>query len=364
MKNWLTLLSIAGLAVAATGNSVADVVADLGLRAAPEPVRTDPRWSPEGPIVVRVLSPAQLEALQQAAGKARLIGVTNEAEALAAATDATAVLGFCSAALLEAAPKLRWLQLYSAGAENCVGLPGIRDGKVLLTNLQRVSSPTIAEHVLAMTLALARGLAPHVAAQATGNWDPSLVPRQGRLEVSGRTMLVVGLGGIGTEVARRADALGMQVIAVRASGRPGPDFVAEVSTPDKLLEMAARADVVVNSVPLTAATEGLFDQAVFNAMPPRAYFINVGRGRSVDTDALVAALRNKSIAGAGLDVTEPEPLPADHPLWALPNVIITPHVAAQSDRIVGRVFAVVEENLRRYVAGEPMLSVVDPEAGY
>jgi phosphoglycerate dehydrogenase-like enzyme len=341
-----------------------DLVKQLGLRAAATPVREDARWSTEGPIVVRILAPEQLTALQAAAGDTPLIGAMTEAEALQAANNATAILGFCSAALLDAAPKLHWLQLYSAGAENCVGLPQIRNGDVLLTNLQRVSSPTIAEHVLAMMLSLARGMPPHIAAQATGDWNPGLVPSTSRVELSGRTLLVVGLGGIGTAVAQRADALGMRVIAVRASGRPGPDFVIEVAKPDRLLEMAARADVVVNSVPLTPATEGVFDEAFFAAMRSSAFFINVGRGGSVVTQDLVDALQDGAIAGAGLDVTEPEPLPADHPLWRLPNVIITPHVSAQSDRIFDRVFAVVAENLRRYVEGDPMLSVVDPTAGY
>ena len=340
------------------------IVEELGLRAAPGPVRDDARWAPEGPIVVRVLSAQQLAALQQVAGEVPLIAAASEAEALAYIDDATGLLGFCSATLLDAAPQLRWIQLYAAGAENCVGLSRVRNGEVMLTNLQRVSSPTIAEHVMALTLALTRGLAPHIATQATGDWNQALVPLQQRIELGGRTMLVVGLGGIGTAVARRAHAFGMRVIAVRASGRPGPDVVAEVARPERLLEMAAQADVVVNSVPLTPATVGLFDSDFFKAMPESAYFINVGRGRSVVTDDLVVALRDGEIAGAGLDVTDPEPLPPDHPLWTLPRVIITPHVAAQSDRIFDRVFAVVAENLRRYVAGEPMLSVVEPERGY
>jgi phosphoglycerate dehydrogenase-like enzyme len=341
-----------------------DIVTELGLRAAPAPVRTDPRWAPGGPIVVRVLAAQQLASLQQAAGDVRLIGVANEAEALAAIDDATALLGFCSAELLDAAPRLRWVQLYSAGVEKCVGLTQIRSGAILLTNGQRVSSPTIAEHTLGMMLTLTRGLAPHISAQSRAEWNPELVPRQNRLEINGRTMLVVGLGGIGTEVARRAHALGMRVIAIRASSRAGPDFVAAVGTPDDLLPFAAQADVVVASVPLTSATRGLFDAEFFRAMSPQAFFINVGRGQSVVTDDLVAALRSGHIAGAGLDVTDPEPLPPDHPLWRLPNVVITPHVSAQSDRIVERVVAVARENLRRYVAGEPMLSVVDPKRGY
>lgn len=342
----------------------ADIVTELGLQAATSPVSDDPRWSPGGPIVVRVNSPELLAQWQTVAGDTALVAAASEADALAVIGDATAIIGFCSEALVAAAPRLRWVQLYSAGSENCVSLPGIADGNILVTNMQRVSSPQIAEHAIGMLLALTRGLPRYMAMQPEGRWSPELVPASARWEISGRTLLVVGLGGIGTEVARRAHALGMHVIAIRASGRPGPEFVAEVGRPDELLAMTARADAIVNSVPLTAETQGIFNQQFFSAMAPHAYFINVGRGQSVVTDDLVAALRDGSIAGAGLDVTDPEPLPPGHALWSLPNVIITPHVAAGSDRVLQRLLAVAEENLRRYIAGEPMLSVVDPERGY
>jgi phosphoglycerate dehydrogenase-like enzyme len=364
MKRTACALTTLLAAFAMTPAWAQGIVEELGLQAAPTAVRDDPRWAPQGPIVVRVMSAQQLEVLQRIAGDVPLIAATNEQEALAGISDATALLGFCSPTLLDAAPRLRWLQLYAAGVERCVSLPRVRDGEILLTNMQRASSPQIAEHVMGMLLALSRGLAPHIAAQASGDWNPELVPMSERRELGGRTLLVVGLGGIGTEVARRAHALGMRVIAVRASGRAGPDFVAAVHRPDALLTVAATADVVVNSVPLTPDTDGLFDAKFFDVLPDHAYFINVGRGRSVVTDDLVTALRDGRLGGAGLDVTDPEPLPPEHPLWSLPNVIITQHVAALSDRVVERLFAVAAENLRRYLAGEPMLSVVDPERGY
>ncbi len=298
------------------------------------------------------------------AGDVELIGAITAADALAAVGRATALMGFCSAELLDAGPKLRWVQLYSAGAERCLPLPRIAGGEILLTNMQRVSSQQIAEHVIGLLLALTRGLAPYMQAQLRGDWDPQAVPMNRRWEIGGRQMLVVGLGGIGTEVARRAHALGMQVSAIRASGRPGPEFVAEVARPDELLSYAARADVVVNSAPLTTATRGLFDAAFFAAMPAHGLFINVGRGASVVTEDLVEALENGKLGGAGLDVTDPEPLPASHPLWQAPNVIITPHVAAGSDKVLTRLIGVARENLRRYLAGEPMLSVVDVSRGY
>jgi phosphoglycerate dehydrogenase-like enzyme len=183
-------------------------------------------------------------------------------------------------------------------------------------------------------------------------------------ELQGRTMLVVGLGGIGTQVAKRAHGLGMRVIATRNSSRKGPNYVDYVGLSDELHKLAAEADVVVNSTPLTPATTGMFDKKFFAAMKPGSYFINVGRGKSVVTADLVEALNSGSIGGAGLDVQDPEPLPMDHPLWTARNVVITPHISASSDEQMKRFWLLVRENLRRYVNGEKMLNVVDIKRGY
>jgi phosphoglycerate dehydrogenase-like enzyme len=177
-------------------------------------------------------------------------------------------------------------------------------------------------------------------------------------------MLVVGLGGIGTEVARLAHAAGMRVTAIRSSRRWGPPFVAKVGLTEDLEAWLAEADVVVNCLPLTEATARVFDAEMFEAMRDDALFINVGRGGTVDTDALIEALVEGRIAGAGLDVTDPEPLPDGHPLWEAPNLIITPHYSAWSDVGRERRWLLYRENLRRFSAGEPLLSVVDPERGY
>jgi phosphoglycerate dehydrogenase-like enzyme len=234
----------------------------------------------------------------------------------------------------------------------------------VLTNLQRAMGPSIAEHSIAMMMALARGLPVFGRQQQAGRWDGGEAITSRMREVGGRTMLVVGLGGIGTEVARRAHGLGMRVIATRNSSREGPDFVAKVGLSGELNALAAEADVVVNATPLTPETTGIFDEAFFAAMKPGGYFITIGRGASTRTDALIAALRSGQLAGAGLDVTDPEPLPADSPLWGMSNVIITPHVSASSDQQLERIIVVVAENLRRYVAGEPLLNVVDIARGY
>ena len=155
----------------------------------------------------------------------------------------------------------------------------------------------------------------------------------------------------------------MQVLGTRNSSREGPDYVDYVGLAHELPELVERADVVINSLPLTEATSGLFDAAMFARFRDGAYFVNVGRGGTVETDSLVEALVSGHIAGAGLDVTDPEPLPADHPLWQMPNVIITPHISARGfDREWLRF--IIEENLRRYVAGDTLLNEVDPARGY
>jgi len=156
----------------------------------------------------------------------------------------------------------------------------------------------------------------------------------------------------------------MRVTATRASGRSGPDFVSYVGLPDELLKLTREADFVVNCAPLTPQTTAIFDREFFAAMKHSAYFINVGRGRSAVTADLVAALREGTIAGAGLDVVDPEPLPPDSPLWQLPNLILTPHVSGNTPVSQEQFAALLRENLRRYVAGEPMLAVVDVERGY
>jgi len=273
--------------------------------------------------------------------------------------------GPCDASVLEAGASLKWIQAPSAGVEWCA-LSELRQRGILLTNAQRLYGPPIAEHVIGMMLVFSRGLPAYLDAQHGGRWDPAAVTSTGRSPwlVEGKTMLVVGLGGIGTEIARRAHALGMHVLATRNSRREGPEFVEYVGLAGEAVTLAARADVVVDALPLTDETRGMFDAAFFAAMKPTAIFINVGRGGTVATDDLVGALRSGKIAGAGLDVTDPEPLPPNHALWTIPNVIITPHIASDADDIERRITLLFVENLRRYVAGERMLSVVDLERGY
>jgi len=177
-------------------------------------------------------------------------------------------------------------------------------------------------------------------------------------------MLVVGLGGIGTETAKRAHGLGMKVIATRNSSRKGPEYVDYVGLSGELLALAKQADIVVNTVPLTEKTTGLFDATFFDAMKESAYFINIARGKSVVTEELLQALQSGELAGAGLDVVDPEPLPKEHPLWTQARVIITPHVAYRSEQLRERNILLAIENLKRFIAGKPIYSVVNTKRGY
>ncbi len=346
-------------------SAVQSMVEELGLVESGVPVRESEGWSPPEKVVARVNKPEQLAAMQAVAPGVEIVAVTSREEALAEVIDAQVLLGFCDEEILAAAPELAWVQVYWAGVEDCVSIPGMRSGGKILTNGQRIGSPALAEHAIALMMALARGLDVYHASQMAGAWQREADLGSGEfLELEGRTVLVVGLGGIGMQTAKRAHGLGMRVIATRGSSREGPAYVDYVGLADEVNQLASQADVVINTAPLTEQTRGMFNAEFFAAMKPTAYFISVGRGASTVTADLIAALEKGEIAGAGLDVTDPEPLPEGHPLWTTPRVIITPHTAGRSDRSRDRLFLLVQENLRRYVAGDPLLSVVDIERGY
>jgi phosphoglycerate dehydrogenase-like enzyme len=345
----------------------AELIERFELRESATPVRERPGWAP--PTRIAVADVAAADFLRKIAPDAEIVGVPglrNFSAMVDAVEGADVLIGLCSPEIVERGKDLRWIQLLNAGAETCTSVPEVAERGILVTNLQRIQGPHMAEHAIAMMLALARGLAHFSPQQHAGAWTLGLreLGDLQLLEVEQKTLLVVGLGGIGTEVAKRAAGLGMRVQATRNTRREGPAYVEYVGLPHELLELAANADVVVNSTPLTAETRGMFDAEFFRAMKETAYFINIGRGESVVTDDLVAALRTGAIAGAGLDVTDPEPLPPGHPLWSMTNVILTPHIATSSDFRDQRTVTLVAENLRRYLRGDRMLSVVDLEQGY
>jgi phosphoglycerate dehydrogenase-like enzyme len=346
-------------------SDVRAMIADLGLREGRVAARDMPGWSGLRKVVVRLEGTELLPVLQAAAPGAEIVAVQSVDAAVAEIGDAQALIGFCDEAILAAGQELHWIQIYWAGIDSCVGNPSLHSGDKVMTNGQRIASPALADHAIALMMALARGLDLYHANQVQGKWQPDVgLAGADFMELAGRTALVVGLGGIGTQTAKRAHGLGMRVIATRNSRREGPPYVAYVGLADETIELARQADVVINTAPLTDATRGMFDAAFFAAMKPTAFFISVGRGASTVTEDLVAALEKGDIAGAGLDVTDPEPLPPNHPLWTAPRVIISPHTGGRSDRGRDRLFRLVAENLRRYAAGDPLLSVVDIERGY
>lgn len=353
------LIGALGAGTAPAEAPAADPAATLGLQPAPQPVRDRPGWRPPRLVLVNPELHELLGQLQQVAPGVRFIEVSAATPRELAAADAT--LGVCSEQVLQQAKHLQWIQWLAAGVEGCTRQLRSREPRPLLTNMQRIAGPSMAEHVIGMMLALAHRLDYFMRQQQQAHWDQD--PPQ-LSDLDGKTVLIVGLGGIGTEVARRAHALGMRVIATRASSRSGPDFVSYVGLPEELPRLTPQADYVVNCAPLTAQTTGIFDRAFFNTMKPGAYFLSVGRGRSTVTADLAAAVATGRIAGAGLDVVDPEPLPADSPLWHLPNVIITPHIAGNTPFSEEQRLMLLRENLRRYVAGEPMLAVVDIDRGY
>lgn len=368
-SKYLATLLLIGLLVASPcvqaqqpATPAAALIAEFGLIEADKPARESPGWRAPKKIIVAG-NMFSLAALQAVAPGVEFITISNPANPGRDISDVDAVLGACSQELLNNAKRVHWVQVMSAGVEQCVNLPVVQQRQLLLTNMQRADSAVIGEHAIALAMALSRNLSKFVVNQQQGRWAGRGDAGSMRT-LKDKTLLVVGLGGIGTEVAKRGYALGMKVTATRASGKQGPEYVSYVGLSDELLTLAKDADVIVNAAPLTPATTGLFDAKFFAVLKPSAYFINVARGQSVVTPALIAALNEKRLAGAGLDVTDPEPLPAGHALWRAPNTIITPHVAGSSDLPRDKQQAIVLENLRRYVAGEKMLSVVDLKRGY
>lgn len=268
-----------------------------------------------------------------------------------------------TADLLAAAPRLRWIQATMVGAEGFL-IPELAQSTITLTNFSGISAPNIADHVLAMLLAFARGLRPLLLRQDRRAWLEPHEQAPATFEPAGQTMGVVGFGDIGQATAEKAHALGMRVLATDKQPGDPPPYVERLLPSDGLPDLLAHSDHVVLSLPLTKATRGLIGQRELAAMRRSAYLYNVGRGEVVDQDALIAALQNKGVAGAGLDVVTPEPLPPDSPLWAMPNVLITGHTATQTPLYWERGIELLVDNVRRFLAGQELRNVVDTQAGF
>jgi phosphoglycerate dehydrogenase-like enzyme len=377
-SKWRVALLVTGwmggmAALAATPQAGADVAGVLqrhGIEAHATPARQLPGWRAPRKILLLQFTPrwSQIEAFRAAARDADVLIARDVASAVAAAPDADAIIGYnpeiCDARIIGAARNLQWLASLSAGVEDCMDLPVVKARRLLVTYMRGIDSPVIAEHAIALMLGLAHGLDRFAVDTSRAIWSRTSAAAVPMQFLEGKTMLVSGLGGIGTEVARRAHGLGMRVVATRVGGTGKPAFVDHVGQPDELLTLARTADVIVSAVPLTPATTNMYDRQFFSVLKPTAYFINIARGASVVTDELMRALNEGRLAGAGLDVVEPEPLPADHPLWKSPRILFTPHVSASSDLPGTARWTVAVENVRRYVAGEALLNVVDLERGF
>lgn len=274
---------------------------------------------------------------------------------------AQVILGNVPAAMLHGSPALEWLQTNSAGVEPYIQ-PGVLAGDTLLTNATGAYGLAIAEHMLGMLLELFKKLELYRDAQKSGAWQS-----QGAVKaVYGSTVLVLGMGDIGGEFAARCKALGAKVIGVRRSPRPCPEYADEVHLLEDLDSLLPQADVVAITLPGTDATRGLMSRERLAKMKEGAVLLNVGRGFIVDTEALCDALERGHLSGAGVDVTDPEPLPPAHRLWNIPTAVVTPHISGfyhlreTHERIVG----IFLENLRHFQAGEPLRNLVDFATGY
>jgi phosphoglycerate dehydrogenase-like enzyme len=302
------------------------------------------------------LRPEQRRRIEDV-GPVRLLGPEGWPEALA---EADVLFAFdVTEADLERAPRLRWLQILSAGADR---LPhaALRARGVRVTNVAGIHTEALSEHALLLMLALARRLPVAVRLQAERRWDQEPFRRLATL--AGKTALVVGYGAVGRGLVRRLEALDMTVRVV--SRRPRTDGSVVVEGLEALDRRLAEADWVVLTLALTPETRGLFDAARLARFKPGAVLVNVARGAIVDGEALAAALTTGRLGGAGLDVAPAEPLPPEHSLWTLPNVLITPHVGGRQEHYVDRAVAVFSDNLRHFLAGRPFPREVDLTRGY
>jgi len=266
----------------------------------------------------------------------------------------------------KAAKKLRWIHSPAAAVHQLI-FPELINSDVILTNAREVHGPVVAEHVIALVFALAKKIPEAVRLQEKHIWGQETIwhQRPRPRELAGATVGLIGLGSIGREVAKRAAALGMRVIAVRENPtKEVPEGVSQVYDSAHLQTLLRQSDYVVLAVPLTPSTRQLMNPERFSHMKRDACLINVGRGSLIDEAALAAALRNHQIGGAALDVFEQEPLPADSPLWDVENLLITPHTAGLTEKLWERHYQLISENLRRYLAGRPLLAVVNKQSGY
>ena len=313
---------------------------------------------------ILVTDPSALKELEGASSQVRLVPVTKE-NVMQEIADADAYIGSIRPEEVRAGKNLKWVQVMSAGVETVLfrsGSNDLRDSNIVLTNNKVVQGPEIADHAMAMLLSLARYIPMYVMDRQQERWRRG--ERFPGIELNGRTAVVIGVGGIGTQIAFRAWAFGMNVIGVDPEDKPFMPILKKLVKPDQLNEVLPEADVVFISAPHTPVSNKMMGARQFDLLKKGSYFIAVSRGGLYDINGLVKALDEKRLAGAGVDVTDPEPLPKGHALWKFENVIVTPHIAGRSDKDHARMVGTIRENIRRFVEGKPLLNVVDKQKGY
>ena len=288
------------------------------------------------------------------------VAIAEDADAAAREiVDADAAFGWLNPDLLGAAKKLRWLQAPQAAPAAGYYFPELIEHPLAVTNFREIFNDHISAHIMAFVLAFARGLQTFIPQQLRREWKKSGQEDGNVVHLPEATALIVGVGGIGAETARLLAAFGVTVLATDARRTSAPEGVAELHKPEALDDLLPRADFVILTVPHTPATEGFFNAARFARMKKSAFFINIGRGMTTKLDDLVAALNGGTIAGAALDVYEIEPLPSDHSLWTMPNVLLTPHMAGHGPYLNDRRYEIMEDNCRAFAAGRALRNVVD-----
>jgi phosphoglycerate dehydrogenase-like enzyme len=301
--------------------------------------------------------------LAEAMPEVRVVLAEDQATAEREIVDAEAAFGWLTRDLLAKAKRLRWLQAPQAAPAAGYYYPELIAHSLAVTNFREIFNDHISAHIMAFVLAFARGLHVYIPQQLRREWKKSR-ENSGVVHLPEATALIVGVGGIGAETARLAAAFGMTVLATDARQTTAPAGVAELHRPEALDALLPRADFVILTVPHTPATEGFMHRARFQRMKRSAFFINIGRGMTTKLDDLVAALNAGEIAGAALDVFEQEPLPAEHPLWTMPNVLLTPHMAGWGPYLDDRRYQIVVDNCRAFLDGRALRNVVDKGAWF
>ena len=306
------------------------------------------------------LTPNQRQRIESVSDQIHVTQPQGQAELLLDAFDSDVIFGGFNKTLFDTCSKLKWVQVLGSGVDGAL-FPEFVESQVILTSAKGFVGTHLADQTWALLLGLLRGIGRAVRERT---WDNRMSIRHATWELSGRTLGIVGMGGTGLEVARRASGFEMEIIAVDPEAVATPSFVKSVRKMEGFYDLLAESDIVSICAPLTKETEDLFDLSAFRQMKSHALLINVTRGRIVNGPDLIRALEDGLIGGAGLDVTPEEPLPSDSPLWDMPNVIVTPHVAGGSPIRQDRTVDLFCQNLERFLSGKPMVSQIDKRKGY